>query len=68
MFYAISGCVIGIVTSMLIVQLGGISQRRSSIIPSSSDVVIMLGGIVGGLIGFGVGATRLLNGNYIPYM
>ena len=62
MFYAIIGAFIGLVIAVIYTDMRRYGEGLES------AFCYMIGIFLGGGIGFGIGVSRFLNGNYIPLM
>jgi len=64
MFYTILGSVIGATACFIIGKCTDMSFRSSSYVPSSGDIFVITGFVLGGSIGFGYGSAYLITGDH----
>lgn len=67
MIYTIIGGFIGYVIAYYLTKIFNVNFRSSTFLPSNGEILVMLGTFVGSCVGFGFGASRLLQGNYFPF-
>ena len=66
MIYTISGIILGTLGGTVIANARRADFRFTSYDIPSGWLVVTMGGIIGGAIGFGIGITKICNGTY-PY-
>lgn len=64
MIYTIMGAILGGTFSFVLGRLFQVSEH-SNYAPSSMNIIILLGILIGGGIGFGYGSSLFLNGTHI---
>ena len=64
MLYTISGIIIGTLSTFVIAKVCDVDFSHSQYFPSNGSLMVMMGGIIGGAIGFGIGITKISNGTY----
>lgn len=65
MLYTIGGALIGGVSTYIICKVMNEEIGTSHIVPTRGDLLIIFATILGAGIGFGIGVSKLANGNYL---